>query len=223
MCIFFGSLSSMEAGETTRVRPGLRERKKQRTRETIARVALQLFAERGYERTTLAEIADAADVSKRTIFTYFESKEDILFSDVPALLEQLRQTLEQRPPGSTTVDALREFLSCGAPLDDKAMLRKKIIHTDERLRLSKRARFGRVEQLIAVSIAKDLQAAPDDVRPPLVAASITAALTTMRDRLEAESGEPISHEQAMAILDEVLEFLSGGLEALRRAQETRAT
>lgn len=211
----------MEAGETIQVRPGLRERKKQRTRQTIARVALQLFAERGYEQTTLAEIADAADVSKRTIFAYFESKEDILFSDVPALLEQLRQTLEQRPPGATTVDALSEFLFSGAPLDDKAMLREKIIHTDERLRLSKRARFGRVEQLIAESIAKDLQAGPDDVRPPLVAASITAALTTLPDRLAPEAGEPISPEQAVAIFDEVLTFLSGGLDALRRGQEAR--
>lgn len=206
----------MEAGETTRPRPGLRERKKERTRETIARVALQLFAERGYEHTTLAEIADAADVSRRTIFAYFESKEDILFSDVPALLEQLRQTLEQRPSGSTTVDALRGLLSSGAAIDDNAMLREKITHTDERLRLSKRARFARVEQLIAESIAKDLKAGPDDVRPPLVAASITAALTTISDRLVAQSGEPISPEQATAILDEVLAFLSGGLEALRR-------
>ncbi|MGH3266652.1 MAG: TetR/AcrR family transcriptional regulator, partial [Trebonia sp.] len=108
----------MEASGTSLIRPGLRERKKRQTRERIAQVALQLFAERGYEHTTLAEIADAADVSKRTIFAYFDGKEDILFSDVPALLEQLRQTLEQRPPGSTTVDALREFLFSGAPLDD---------------------------------------------------------------------------------------------------------
>ncbi|MGH3264838.1 MAG: hypothetical protein ACRDNS_22930, partial [Trebonia sp.] len=155
------------------------------------------------------------------IFAYFDGKQDILFSDVPALLEQLRQTLEQRPRGATTVDALREFLSSGAPLDDKAMLREKIIHTDERLRLSKRARFGRVEQLIAESIAKDLQAGPDDVRAPLVAASITAALTTLPDRLASEAGEPISHEQAAAILDEVLTFLSGGLEALRRDPAAR--
>ena len=210
----------MEASEPTLVRPGLRERKKQQTRERIARVALQLFAERGYEHTTLAEIADAADISKRTIFAYFESKEDILFGDVPALLEQLRQTLEQRPPGSSTVDALRDFLSSGAPLDDRAMLRAHIIHTDERLRLSKRARFGRVEELIAESVAKDLRAGPEDVRPSLVAASITAALTTMSDRLGAESREPISEEQAMAILDEVLRFSSGGLEALRRSPET---
>jgi hypothetical protein len=105
-------------------------------------------------------------------------------------------------------------------LDDNAGLRQKIIHTNEALRLSKRARFARIEQLIAESIAKDLDAGPDDVRPPLVAASITAALTTTRDRLEAESGEQISQEQAAAILDEALKFLSGGLEALRRGRQT---
>ena len=132
----------MESTETSPVRPGLRERKKLQTRETIERVALQLFAERGYERTTLAEIADAADVSKRTIFAYFQSKEDILFCDEPAFFQRLKDTLEQRPSGATTVDALRDFLSSVEQMDDDAKLRKEIIHTDEALRLSERARFG---------------------------------------------------------------------------------
>lgn len=209
----------MEASDATLVRPGLRERKKQQTRATIARVALELFAERGYERTTLAEIADAAEISRRTIFTYFGGKEDILFCDLPALFARLEQTLEERPPGSTTVDALRVFLASVVPLDENARLRQKIIHASEALRLSKRARFAGIEHLIAESIAKDLDAGPHDVRPPLVAASITAALTTTRDRLEAESGEEISQEQAAAILDEALKFLSGGLEALRRGRQ----
>ncbi len=211
----------MDSTETSLVRPGLRERKKQQTRETIARVGLQLFAERGYEHTTLAEIADAANVSKRTIFAYFESKEDILFCDEPTIHERLKQALEQRPAGTTTVDALQEFLSSVGSLDESAKLRKQIVSTDEGLRRSERARTARIEQLITESIAKDLDAGPGDVRPPLVAASITAAFMTLRDRLEAESGEPISHEQVMAILDEVLEFLRGGLEGLRRA-ETRS-
>ncbi|MGZ4288360.1 MAG: hypothetical protein ACXVW5_29735 [Solirubrobacteraceae bacterium] len=69
----------------------------------------------------------------------------------------------------------------------------------------------------AESIANDLHAGPDDIRPPLLAASIIAALTTVRDRLlEAQAGEPISHEQPMGTLDEVLEFTRGGLEALQR-------
>ncbi len=84
--------------------PGLRERKKQRTRETIARAAHELFAERGYYVTTLPDIAEAADVSTRTIFAYFPSKEDILFSDFPLMKEALARALAERPEG---VDAPR--------------------------------------------------------------------------------------------------------------------
>ena len=197
-------------------RPGLRERKKQQTRDTIARVALELFAERGYDHTTLAEIADAADVSTRTIFAYFQSKEDILFCDEPAFFDELKRAFEQRPPGATTVDALRTFLAGTEPPDDNERLRKKIVAGDEELRLGERARFARVEQLIADSIAQDLDAPPGDIRPALVAASMSAAFTTMRDRLEAESGEPISYEQTMAIMDQVLVFLRSGLDGLAR-------
>src|ERR1700693_1670095 len=121
--------------EASLVRPGLRERKKQQTRETISRVALELFAERGYDHTTLAEIAEAADVSPRTIFAYFESKEDILFCDDPVMFERLRDTLEQRPAGATTVDALREFVSSFDKYDEPTRLRKRIIGANEGLRL----------------------------------------------------------------------------------------
>jgi AcrR family transcriptional regulator len=206
----------MDVSGPTVERPGLRERKKQQTRETIARVALQLFAERGYDHTTLAEIAEAANISTRTIFAYFQSKEDILFCDEPAVFEQLKQTLEHRPSGVTTIDALRDFLASMGPQDDNLRLRKKIVGSSEELRHAERARAARVEELIAESITKDLDAGPGDVRPALVAASMTAAFRAAQDRLESESGEPISHEQAMAILDEVLDFLRGGLDGLKR-------
>jgi AcrR family transcriptional regulator len=207
----------MEASEAALERPGLRERKKQQTRDRIARVALKLFAKQGYEQTTLAEIADAADVSTRTIFAYYENKEHILFCEEPAFFEALQQALEQRPAGVTTIDALRDFVAATGPPDDSVRLRKKIVATDEGLRMAERARFARAEQLITESIAKDLDAGPGDIRPPIVAASMTAAFTSARDRLEEETGEPITPEQAMAILDEVLEFLRIGLDGLRRA------
>jgi AcrR family transcriptional regulator len=206
----------MDTSEAIPARPGLRERKKQQTRDTIARVALRLFAERGYDETTLAEIAEAADVSPRTIFSYFESKEDILFCEEPTFLNLLKDKLQQRPEGTTTVDALRDFLAYVGPPDEETKLRKRIVTSDPNLHLKARARFASVEELLVDSIAKDLGAGPDDIRPPLIAASMTAAFTTMRDRLEAQSGEEISHEQVMGILDEVLEFLRGGLAALQR-------
>ena len=205
----------MEAAENLAARPGLRERKKQQTRDKIARVALELFAERGYDQTTVAEIADAADVSTRTIFAYFESKEDILFCDEPAFYESLKEALDTRPAGVTTVDALREYLRGAVSQDDSMKLRKKIVGEAKSLRLAERARFAQAEELLAESIARDLDSGPGDIRPAVVAASMTAAFTTMRDRVEAESGEPLSNEQAMAILDEVLEFVRGGLDGLR--------
>jgi AcrR family transcriptional regulator len=199
------------------VKLGLRERKKQQTRENIARVALRLFAERGYDETTIADIAEAADVSPRTIFSYYESKEDILFCDEGAFLEALAQKLRERPEGTTTIDAIREFLSSLPAPHEEARLRKKIVTSTPALHMGMRARHSMLEPLLAESIAKDLDAGPGDVRPLLIAASMMAAFMSVRDRFfEAETGgEPLSHERGMAILDQVLEFARGGLEALQ--------
>ncbi len=81
-----------------------------------------------------------------------------------------------------------------------------------------RARHSQLEPMLAESIAKDLGAGPDDLRPMLIAASMTAAFTSVSERFfEAEAGgEPFSHEQGMAILDQVLEFTRAGLSALQR-------
>src|SRR3979411_2958405 len=97
--------------DMSRPAAGLRARKKQKTRDTIVTIAAELFAEQGYEKTTIAEIADAAEISPRTIFAYFPSKEDILFYDMPEILERLAQVLRDRPEGATALDALRDFIA----------------------------------------------------------------------------------------------------------------
>src|SRR5947207_4601406 len=103
--------------------PGLRERKKQRTREAIVRAAHQLFVGRGYHATTLPEIAAAADVSTRTIFAYFPSKEDILFSDIAQLKDALARALAERPEGTDALETARQFiLSAHQPHDDELEL-----------------------------------------------------------------------------------------------------
>jgi AcrR family transcriptional regulator len=200
--------------ETSTPKLGLRERKKQQTRETIERAALRLFAERGYEQTTLADIAEAADVSPRTIFSYFEGKEDILFCHESANVDAVRELLANRPAGATTVDALREFVASLPGPGDDAILRKNIIAASPELNMRKRAHIAGFDEVLTESIAKDLGAGPGDLRPALVAASMTAAFTAMSDRLE-EPGDQPQHEDAMRILDEVLEFLQGGLRALQ--------
>jgi AcrR family transcriptional regulator len=208
-------MSSLDAAPSANL--GLRERKKQQTRQTIARAALRLFAQRGYDETTLADIAHAADVAPRTIFAYFESKEDILLCEESGFLGRLERTLDERPPGTTTVDAIREFLSSIEHPDEEAKLRKQVIAASPELQMKMRARHAQLEPMLAESIAKDLGAEPGDIRSLLIAASITAAFTSVRDRIFAAEagGEALTPEEAMATLDQVLDFLRGGLEALQ--------
>ena len=83
---------------------GLRARKKLRTRELIFRTAARLFAERGYEQTTIAEIADVADVATKTFFNYFRSKEDLLFSDHEQRAAVMLEVVESRRPDEPIAD-----------------------------------------------------------------------------------------------------------------------
>ncbi|MFE2282551.1 TetR family transcriptional regulator [Streptomyces sp. NPDC059454] len=88
-------------------RPGLRERKKQRTRDALVRAALELIATRGYEGTTVDDIAAAVDVSQRTFFRYFASKEEVVFF-VPRLAEShVVEAVRARPPGEAPLEVLR--------------------------------------------------------------------------------------------------------------------
>src|SRR6266576_2967823 len=114
--------------------PGLRERKKQRTRETIARAGHQLFADRGYHATTLPDIAEAADVSTRTIFAYFPSKEDILFSDFALMKDALAQALAERPDGKDTLETVRTFILSLHKVEESGLderLRERVLHQRE--------------------------------------------------------------------------------------------
>lgn len=93
----------MDHGESL----GLRERKKLRTRQAIAAAAMRLFAEHGYDETTIAEIAAAADVSPRTFFSYFPSKEDVVFADVDDRLAEVRRRLTSRLAGESPLETIR--------------------------------------------------------------------------------------------------------------------
>ncbi|MER7051390.1 TetR family transcriptional regulator [Streptomyces sp. NPDC000351] len=90
--------------------PGLRERKKQRTRETLLRSALELFTERGYEETTVDDIAETADVSQRTFFRYFASKEEAAFFVSRLAEAHFVDAVRRRPPGEAPPVTLRRAL-----------------------------------------------------------------------------------------------------------------
>lgn len=85
---------------------GLRERKKRRTRHALITAALRLFTERGYEKTTLAEIAGAADISTRTFFSYFDSKEDVLFFDFEPRRAHALAAIDERRPDESVPELL---------------------------------------------------------------------------------------------------------------------
>ncbi|GII65558.1 hypothetical protein Skr01_56430 [Sphaerisporangium krabiense] len=87
--------------------PGLRERKKLRTRHTLVETAVRLFERKGFEETTVAEIAAAAEVSTRTFFSYFASKEDVIFFDTRARSDRALAIIADRAPGEPVVDLLR--------------------------------------------------------------------------------------------------------------------
>ena len=202
--------------------PGLRERKKQRTRETIARAAHELFAERGYHVTTLPDIAEAADVSTRTIFAYFPSKEDILFSDFPLMKEALAQALAERPEGVDALETVREFILSTVGIEKSELDEQlgRCVHNDETLRSHLRARLAQLEELIAPAIAKDIGAPADDLRPQLVAASLTAAFNVLSERGDGPRARRKTPEDVAAMIDPVITFLRGGLGALKEPQTT---
>jgi AcrR family transcriptional regulator len=85
----------------------LRERKKAATRDRLMTVALRLFGERGFEETTVEEIATAADVAPRTFFRYFPTKVDVLFADHQDFVALLQETLATRPDAEPVLTAVR--------------------------------------------------------------------------------------------------------------------
>jgi AcrR family transcriptional regulator len=90
---------------------GLRERKKEQTRQLIAETARRLFSERGFERVTVAEIARAAEVSEQTVFNYFGTKEDLVFWRLESFEEELLATIRERAPGESVLIAFRRFVT----------------------------------------------------------------------------------------------------------------
>jgi TetR/AcrR family transcriptional regulator, regulator of mycofactocin system len=200
---------------------GLRERKKQRTREQIIEAAMGLFAERGYHATTIADIATAADVAPRTFFSYFPSKEAVVFHNVDRDLDALASALRDRPAGETVYDALRRWIDAmfdnWMAEEDEALLRKRLCREDEGLANFEGGVLVRIQELLLEAIAEDLGEPPDALRPRLVAAATMAALTSIEGTFDEKIGQrgPADKAEVLAVLDDAMLFLNGGIDALQ--------
>lgn len=180
-----------EAAPATPVQ-GLRERKKQRTRATLITAAVELMYSKGYDETTVAEIAAAAEVSTRTFFAYFPSKEDILFADTKQRTEDAARRVIARLPGEGPADALLRALRETVGGEDTAQeLAGELASRRIRLVLSTPAlQAGAMRRITGAQreLTEALLAAfPDDLTPvqaaaavgALVGALVNTALTVM--------------------------------------------
>jgi AcrR family transcriptional regulator len=90
--------------------PGLRERKKARTRQLIADVAARLFAERGYEQVAVSDVAREAEVSEQTVYNYFRTKEQLVIDRDQEIQDRLVELIRTRAPGVSAAAAIRDFV-----------------------------------------------------------------------------------------------------------------
>jgi len=135
----------------------LRARKKERTRAAIARAALELFAERGYDAVTLTEVADAADVGHRTLFRYFADKEELLFGDDAAVQAHVRVALAARPatepPGTAVLEALVSLAPWWQDDRKRGRLRRAVIEAAPALVARQRTKHSDYERVLLEELA----------------------------------------------------------------------
>jgi AcrR family transcriptional regulator len=191
----------------TRDEPGLRERKKLKTRELIAETARRLFEQRGFEGVSVAEIARAADVSEKTVFNYFPTKEDLFYHRMETFEEELLEAVRRRKPDESVLDAFRRFL-----LDPRGVFGKlevegsdevrrrlraitQVITASPALRAREQQVFERYTESLASLIAEETGGRPEDVEPRAVAGALIgvhrALIDFVRRRTLAGEDEPV--------------------------------
>jgi AcrR family transcriptional regulator len=144
---------------------GLRERKKARTRAEIQRQALRLFRERGYEATTVARIAEAAEVSESTFFRYFPTKEDVVLWDEfdPLIFEAFKAQPAEFDPIRALRDAIRAVLARTSPTE-REQLRERVglLLSVPPLRAALVDQIHGPMRLLALAVAERTGRRPDD-------------------------------------------------------------
>ena len=197
----------------------LRERKKLATRRLLRRAALELVAERGLHDVTVEDIAEAADVSPRTFFNYFASKEAVLFGGDPERAAELREGVVTEAPGKSVLEALGAVLArdSEAMADELRSLggdpaewlrRMKVARTDPHVRAAHAAQMAMLERALAEGVAARIGADQEtDPYPGILAA---AAVSVVRACLTfwAGTGGAIPLSQ---LIDRAFTALGDGL------------
>lgn len=156
----------------------LRERKKAETRTAIADAAAQLFTERGFHHVTVGEVAEAAGVSKQTIFNHFANKEELVFDRAAEVEEIIVAAIRDRAPGTTAVQAFKALTRAfWERVGDLAEDRPQagffvIVERTPALQAYQRELGARIVDRVEDAIRTEARAKPDDLRPRYVAASL---------------------------------------------------
>jgi AcrR family transcriptional regulator len=174
---------------------GLRERKKEQTRQAIRAAALRLFAERGFDEVTVAEIASAANVSVATLFNYFPTKEDLVYARMETFEADLITAIREREPGETVLAAFSRFIlniggllaSKDAEASERLAAIARIVTASPALLAREREISAHYTQSLAALIAEETEAAADDLTPSVAANALMgvhrAMLAQVRSRL----------------------------------------
>ncbi len=199
---------------------GLRERKKRAAREAIAATARRLFAERGFDAVTVAEIAVAADVSEKTVFNYFATKEDLAFAGREEGIAQFVAAIAERPPGNSILDVFRamthtvlEVFVAGG--DEDLLAVAKIIRGSRKLQERLTVGWESGAAAITAVIAETSGADDDDLVPAIVARTLwfthrSIFLLALNGLLAGEDREGLAARLRVAA-DRAYDELAGGL------------
>jgi AcrR family transcriptional regulator len=196
---------------------GLRERKKRATRLAIRDAGMRLFAEQGFAGTTIDAIAEAADVSRATVFTYFPTKEEIVFGDGSLVIDELGRRLRERPEGDATIAVVRawldELVGWFEPelVAQQRLIREVPVVGARRLQLG-----GEMEHHIAQALEAELgpgQELAAELAAAALAAGLRVAEETAAARMREENRE-LSPDEVSALLDGAVAFAEAGIAAL---------
>jgi AcrR family transcriptional regulator len=193
---------------------GLRERKKQATRDQLVDAAFRLFSERGFDSVSAAEIADSVDVSERTFFRYFPAKEDVLFPDSEEKLSHCQELLASLPKELSLVDGMRlALVAMSAEYEvskDVMLQRARLVASTPSLRAHVLQREQEWVEEFAAAIAPRLDLDESDLRPELAAAMLVTAFRVVLGRWLRSGGKG----DVPAMLDQALAFIGSGLSAV---------